>query len=362
MIRAGRAVSHGLLPAVLATVLAAPVHADEPETLRLWRDVTGTYQVRAEFVDATYDNDVKDTLIQLRTAEGATITVPSKRLSEEDRRFVERLVSKRAPKPSRREIKDTSGDRRASETVEPPKPQQQTPARRGPSKFSLPIVPENGIPETVTRDRESVVLNIPPRKNAPDSPPDGWCGETAIQEALLHHGMFCPQRVINRAGNPKHPDLWSDEVPVALRNLGMALEPWPPPGPGDLGTFIQWIQGKLQEGTPVLVGVKVYPDRHRDWSLDHFVIAVGAGPQGLLFNTTQGSRAARSDAQLRSTAPGYSFENRFRTYLRDRHSRPRSRPGKLGARASVRHAGDGSRGVRPGEVRATRGGAEVLDA
>jgi TRAP-type C4-dicarboxylate transport system substrate-binding protein len=37
------------------------------------------------------------------------------------------------------------------------------------------------------------------------SPKSGWCGETAIQEGLLHLGMWAPQRLINKAGKGVEP-------------------------------------------------------------------------------------------------------------------------------------------------------------
>src|SRR5438874_7332852 len=59
-------------------------------------------------------------------------------------------------------------------------------------------------------------LPIPARTHAPEAPPEGWCGETAIQEGLLYLGVWAPQAIINRAGHPSHPDLYSNEIPIAL--------------------------------------------------------------------------------------------------------------------------------------------------
>ena len=63
----------------------------------------------------------------------------------------------------------------------------------------------------------SVVLPITPREHAREAPPEGWCGETAIQEGLLHLGVWAPQRLINRVGKPAHPDLYSTEADRASR-------------------------------------------------------------------------------------------------------------------------------------------------
>ncbi len=40
----------------------------------------------------------------------------------------------------------------------------------------------------------------------------------------------------------------------------------------------------------MLAGVKVLPTQHPEWGLDHFVLVVGHGDQGLLVNTTWGDR------------------------------------------------------------------------
>ena len=158
----------------------------------------------------------------------------------------------------------------------------------------------------------SVRLNIPARANAPGHPNEGWCGETAIQEALLHYGAFVPQRLINKAGKPTTPDLYARDIPVALRALGLRYRWWN--NRGDVDTFIRWIQRQLRGGKPVLVGVKINPTEHPEWSLDHFVLVVGFDRTSLLLNTTWGRRERRSYADLKSTRKGFSFRNRFPRY------------------------------------------------
>lgn len=131
-------------------------------------------------------------------------------------------------------------------------------------------------------------LPIPARAQAPESPPSGWCGETAIQEGLLHLGVWAPQRAINRAGRPSHPDLYSPDVPVALAELGVATSTYA--GARGFDPFAAWVKAAIDEGDPVLAGVKILPTKHPEWGLDHFVLVVGYGPRGLLVNTTWGHR------------------------------------------------------------------------
>ena len=151
----------------------------------------------------------------------------------------------------------------------------------------------------------AVALPIPARAQAAESPPAGWCGETAIQEGLLYLGMWAPQRFINRAGKPSHPDLYATEIPVALSELGVRFTTY---GRGKgYEPFARWVTAALEAGDPVIAGVKILPTAHPEWGLDHFVLVIGHGAKGLLVNTTWGSRAWVAD----TTTPGLSLANAF---------------------------------------------------
>ena len=190
-------------------------------------------------------------------------------------------------------------------------PVKSIPARRG----LVPCKP-NETPATLTRGEQSTTLNIPPRNHDPERPPEGWCGETAIQEAMLFHGAYYPQKQINAAGHPRHPDLYANEVPVALTNLGMDIRTLRDGDRRpDLDAFLAWLRKQLDAGVPVLCGVKINPSKHPEWGLDHFVLAVGHARHSITFNTTWGHRLTRTDKQLRSTREkGFAFENRYRSY------------------------------------------------
>ncbi|MBN1610184.1 MAG: hypothetical protein JW940_26390 [Polyangiaceae bacterium] len=150
----------------------------------------------------------------------------------------------------------------------------------------------------------ALVLPIAARSQAPESPASGWCGETAIQEGLLHAGAWTPQRLINRAGRPAHPDLYSSEIPRALERLGVRYAFYSPRS-RSYDAFAAWMRAALEAGEPVFAGVKILPTQHPEWGLDHFVLVVGHGPKGFLVNTTWGHRAWVSD----TTTPGLSFRN-----------------------------------------------------
>lgn len=166
----------------------------------------------------------------------------------------------------------------------------------------------------------AVVLSIPDRPQHPDAPPSGWCGETAIQEALLHRGVWMSQRAIHDAGKSKHPDLYSQDIPVALGALSVDYVRF---APTKGATFEAFVRDALLAGDPVLAGVKLLPTAHPEWGLDHFVLVVGHGPKGYLVDTTWNDQRWIGPA----TTKGISFTGAFyglriRGLPRPAHRRP----------------------------------------
>lgn len=142
---------------------------------------------------------------------------------------------------------------------------------------------------------DAVTLPIADRPWDPAAPEEGWCGETSIQMAALHFGAWVPQIVANRLGRPKTPDLWEQDVPVALTALGLAFDTGPRRDPGAL---LAWSVEQLRLGRPVILGVKLVPSEHPEWDVDHLVLAVGFSREGLLINTNV------DDGQVRATWNG----------------------------------------------------------
>ena len=158
---------------------------------------------------------------------------------------------------------------------------------------------------------KAICLEIPDTGQEKRKPKSGWCGEAAIQMAMSYYGAYASQQAINRAGKPVHPDLYSDEVPVAMSNLGMEFKAWRGEG---MPAFLRWVQGELTAGHPVLLGVKIYPTAHPEWGLDHFVLAVGCTKESLTYNTTWKRQETRSLALLSSREKGLSIANRSGRY------------------------------------------------
>jgi hypothetical protein len=158
---------------------------------------------------------------------------------------------------------------------------------------------------------KAIRLEIPDTGQEKRRPESGWCGEAAIQMAMSYYGAYASQQAINRAGKPLHPDLYSNEIPEAMTNLGLEFKAWQGEG---LPAFLRWVRGELRAGHPVLLGVKIYPTSHPEWNLDHFVLAVGCTEDCLTYNTTWKRAETRSLALLSSTEKGLSIANRYDSY------------------------------------------------
>lgn len=162
----------------------------------------------------------------------------------------------------------------------------------------------------------SVQLAIPDRLQGPGAPPEGWCAEACIQMALGHFKQDVSQKVINAAGRPAHPDLRDKEINIALDALQIDYDSWNR-RTKDLPKFLAWIKANLAKGYPVLCGIKMYPDRHPDWSVDHYVLVVGYDEKGLRVNTNhKGVGQVLLDYEKLATPGGrYSFANNYNSYF-----------------------------------------------
>jgi hypothetical protein len=186
-----------------------------------------------------------------------------------------------------------------------------SPTLAAPSPVPVPVpvpapAPAPPPPHHDHADDADVALPIPDRPQAPESPDSGWCGETAIQEALLHLGVWAPQKTIHAVAKPKHSDLYSNDIPVALAALGIPHSFYAPKKKG-FDAYAAWVRDAIDGGEPVIAGVKILPTEHPDWGLDHFVLAIGYGDDGLLVNTTWGRREWVGD----TTTPGLSLHAAF---------------------------------------------------
>jgi hypothetical protein len=206
--------------------------------------------------------------------------------------------------------------------------------RRARALAALMAIPLLAAPSFAASAPE-VTLAIPDRPQAKESPASGWCGETAIQEALMHYGAWVPQKTIHDAGKPLHPDLYSPEMPVALAGLGVTFESYQTAKTSVPGGYAGYVRAAIDAGDPVIAGVKILPTEHPEWGLDHFVLAVGYGPKGLLVNTTWNEQQWVGDGVKK----GISFERAFFALRVRGVAGPKGRA-STPARATVSSEGD----------------------
>jgi len=150
------------------------------------------------------------------------------------------------------------------------------------------------LPLVMRNFRPPVLLDIPPRDyEQPDS-----CGEVCVQEALLYYGRELSQLQINQAGGGDGViGLWSSGIEKALDNLHAGYNSWRLTSP-DYSEYIGMLKSKLDQGHPILVGVKLNPSSHPDWFCDHFILLIGYDSDSFIFNSPS-ARSQRSFIQFR---------------------------------------------------------------
>ncbi len=140
----------------------------------------------------------------------------------------------------------------------------------------------------------------------PGCPPEGWCGEAALQMIFMYYGAYIPQKMINAAGHPEHPDLWSNNLGPAMQSLGFKWEDF---STGDTDAYIRKVKSYLADGVPVLMGVNVYSNGSGG---PHFCVAAKCDETSLTINTTW---AMKGDvftwAKLHTKAGGISLADPF---------------------------------------------------
>ncbi len=159
----------------------------------------------------------------------------------------------------------------------------------------------------------SVLLPIEPR--AYDQ--EDFCGEVCIQEALRHFGKDVPQLEINRVGGGDGVQgLWSEGIETMLKNIKFGYRSWRLESP-DYAQYVEMLKGKLAQGHPILVGVKINPTQHPDWFCDHFILLVGYNSDSFIYNSPD-TREQRSFVQFRDGDPdgsGWTLTNPFNLFF-----------------------------------------------
>lgn len=138
-------------------------------------------------------------------------------------------------------------------------------------------------------------FDVPAVAQDPSCPPQGWCGEASLQMIFMYYGAYYPQRVINAAGKPEHPDLWSNNMGAAMQALGFKWTDYPA---GDTEDYIRHLKADLAAGLPVFMGVMVSSDAH-------FCVAAKCDDASLTIHTTWSMQPTVYPwSKLRTQVPG----------------------------------------------------------
>ena len=161
--------------------------------------------------------------------------------------------------------------------------------------------------------------------------PEGSCGEACMWSIINSNKYVATQIEINIAGGDPGRGLHSNELYKALDTygveyedhishsyLGYSLALLNPVNlfssqPEKYKRFLYSVViAKLKQGIPILLGIKIYPDKHFFWDRDHFILLVGYNKttNEIIFNDFD--KRKRMDAEkLLDTADGYSLVNRY---------------------------------------------------
>ena len=171
-----------------------------------------------------------------------------------------------------------------------------------------------------TTDR--VNLNIRDRWWDPVNTPDeGWCGEASIQMAIgyyrteVSHVASTMRTTQLSPISPTDHGRGAEHARRILHEVGRVQSErgW---------YFILWIQDGFVLGLPGSCGMKLYPDEHPQWYVDHFVLAVGFDEDGLILNTqldcdgqSNISYEELASTRLAEQNYGYAFADKQNRYF-----------------------------------------------
>jgi hypothetical protein len=116
---------------------------------------------------------------------------------------------------------------------------------------------------------------------------EGSCGEACLWSVLRNRNIRVSQEAINRTGGNPGRGLHSGELFTVLKRYRIRYRKIP----GRVTSYQHYLEKRilaaLVKGSPLLIGVKIYPDVNPQWACDHFILAVGYNKkrQELIYNS-----------------------------------------------------------------------------
>ena len=175
---------------------------------------------------------------------------------------------------------------------------------------------------------DMVISSLPPPRFKLKIP-EGSCGEACLWSIVNSDSFQTTQIEVNHAGGKPGRGLHSYELHRVLdyhgieytdtmnRSIFAYLLGFINPFRSKkhyrdflYGTVI----GNVKQGNPVILGVKIYPDRHFYWDCDHFVLVVGYNEETeeIIFNDFNHRKRLEAD-KLLDRSDGYSLRNKYGT-------------------------------------------------
>jgi len=145
--------------------------------------------------------------------------------------------------------------------------------------------------------------------------PEGDCGESCIWSILHYYGINATKKEINEAGGDPGRGLHGDEILIALDYYNITyndLSSYGLNSPEDYEQYLQTnIVDNIKNGHPLLIGVKIYPDKHPEWCADHFILIIGYTSDDELIYNSSIWRYSIEISKLINTEDGYSLINQY---------------------------------------------------
>ncbi|OGI69514.1 hypothetical protein A3A09_00210 [Candidatus Nomurabacteria bacterium RIFCSPLOWO2_01_FULL_42_20] len=184
--------------------------------------------------------------------------------------------------------------------------------------YSIVLVSLNLFGQIEPHNRNSENLNhdyIIPNADPPESSLDikeGGCGEDCLSTVFRMQEKAMSQKEINESVRNPGRGLHGNEIIKALEKNDITYK--------DISIITRRYSEYLNKviipailnNNPVLLGVKIYPDEHPEWTADHFILLVGYNSitNELIYNSNN-ERERISVQKLLNNERGYSIVNKY---------------------------------------------------
>lgn len=110
---------------------------------------------------------------------------------------------------------------------------------------------------------------------------EGSCGESVIWTICHYFGINLSQEEINRIGGDPGRGLHTNELVNVLDLLKINYKSWEKAISWE--STVDTLKNCIKRGNPVMLGVKIYPDRFTYWFCDHIILLTGMDTKSGVF-------------------------------------------------------------------------------